>query len=131
MTRRERVRAAVELLAQMHTRFAGHALLGEVRLHGGDVGIHFHEATVRDALRALMAWKPQGNGWALRARLLRHLNRLNDQLSQRAQALAAFGGPETLLPGDLWTINVFVIPTAGGLRAQLIDWDHAAVGPYS
>lgn len=128
---RERVRAAVELLAQMHTRFAGQALLGEVRLHGGDVGIHFHEAAVRDALRALMAWKPPGDCWALRARLLRHLHRLNDQLPQRAQALAIFGGPETLLHGDLWTINVFVIPMASGLHARLIDWDHASVGPYS
>ena len=34
---RERVRAAVELISQLHTRFARHALLGEVRLHGGDL----------------------------------------------------------------------------------------------
>jgi len=26
---------------------------------------------------------------------------------------------------------VFVIPSANGLRARLIDWDHAAVGPAS
>src|SRR5688572_26767239 len=32
---RERVGAALELMARMHTRFAGHALLGEVRLRGG------------------------------------------------------------------------------------------------
>ena len=128
---RAHVQAAVELLAQIHTRFAGQALLGEVRLHGGDFGIHFHETAVRDALRALIAWKPPGHCWALRARLLRYLHRLNDQLPQRAQALATFGGPETLLHGDLWAINVFVIPTASGLQARLIDWDHAAVGPYS
>src|SRR6185369_5289303 len=35
---RERVLAAVEMIAQMHTRFANHALLGEIRLHGGDLG---------------------------------------------------------------------------------------------
>jgi hypothetical protein len=128
---RERVRAAVELLAQVHTRFAGQPLMGEVRLHGGDLGLHFHEATVHDALRALIAWKPPGDCWALRARLLRYLHRLNDQLPQRAQAMTTFGGPETLLHGDLWANNVFVIPTATGLHARLIDWDHAAVGPYS
>jgi len=128
---RERVRAAVELIAQVHTRFASQPLLGEVRLHGGDFGISFHEAAVRDALRALAAWQPPGDCWALRARLLRRLHRLHDQLPQRAQALAAFGGPETLLHGDLWAVNVFVIPTARGLRAQLIDWDHAAVGPFT
>src|SRR5213078_1507398 len=44
-------------------------------------------------------------------------------------ALAELGGPETLLHGDLWAINVFVLPTATGLQARLIDWDHAAVGP--
>jgi aminoglycoside phosphotransferase (APT) family kinase protein len=43
--------------------------------------------------------------------------------------MTKWGGPETLLHGDLWAINVFVIPTADGLRARLIDWDHAAVGP--
>src|SRR5207249_826009 len=42
-----------------------------------------------------------------------------------------WGGPETLLHGDLWSINVFVIPTAHGPRVRLIDWDHASVGPAS
>jgi aminoglycoside phosphotransferase (APT) family kinase protein len=36
-----------------------------------------------------------------------------------------------LLHGDLWTTNVFVMQSANGLRARLIDWDHAAVGPFS
>ena len=31
----------------------------------------------------------------------------------------------------MWTTNTFVIPTARGLEARLIDWDHAAVGPAS
>ena len=52
-------------------------------------------------------------------------------LPRRAQAEADWGGPETLLHGDLWPINVFVIPAADGLRARLIDWDHTAVGPAS
>ena len=49
----------------------------------------------------------------------------------RARALAEWGGPETFLHGDLWTTNTFVAPATGGLRAWLIDWDHAGVGPAS
>ena len=127
----ERVRAVVELIARLHTRFAGHALLGEVRLHGGDVGIRFYESNVRDAIYGLQGWQPATPHRALRDSLLGRLYKLREELPRRAQAEADCGGPETLLHGDLWTINVFVIPTAGGLRARLIDWDHAAVGPAS
>ncbi|PYV38089.1 MAG: hypothetical protein DMG06_26475 [Acidobacteria bacterium] len=52
---RERVKAAIDLMARMHTRFAGHALLGEVRLHGGDLGKHFYETNVCDAIYSLEA----------------------------------------------------------------------------
>ena len=124
---RARVSAAVELIARMHTRFAGHALLGEVRLYGGDLGIHFYDTNVRDAIAALEAL----NGARVRDRLLERLHKLRDELPQRAQALSELGGPETLLHGDLWAINVFVIPSDAGLHARLIDWDHAAVGPAS
>ena len=123
----ERLEAAVELIAQIHTRFAGHALLGEVRLHGGDLGIHFYETNVRDAIAALDALP----GPAVRGRLLDRLYKLRDELPERTEALAKLGGPETLLHGDLWAINVFVVPTSTGLRARLIDCDHAAVGPVS
>jgi aminoglycoside/choline kinase family phosphotransferase len=128
---REKVRAAVELIARMHTRFAGHALLGEVRLHGGDFGIHFYESNVLDAIYALEAWQPGVQQSGLRDRLLERLYKLRDELPQRAQVLAESGGPETLLHGDLWAINVFVIPAGNGWHARLIDWDHAAVGPAS
>src|SRR6266511_6452614 len=106
----DRVRAAIELIARMHTRFAGHALLGEVRLHGGDLGIHFYEANVRDAISALEALDPPAARRPLREGLLKRLHKLLDELPQRAQALGEWGGPETLLHGDLWAINVFVIP---------------------
>ena len=115
----------------MHTRFAEHALLGEVRLHGGDLGIRFYESNVRDAIYALEACQPAAQQNGLRDRLLHRLCKLRDELPGRAQALAEWGGPETLLHGDLWAINVFVIPSANGLHARLIDWDHAAVGPAS
>src|SRR5216117_747456 len=115
----------------MHTRFARHSLLGEVRLHGGDLGIHFYEANVRDAVYALEALKPAAHHGALCSRLLERLHKLRVEGPQRADALAKTGGPETLLHGDLWAINVFALPTSNGLRARLIDWDHAAVGPAS
>ena len=133
---RERVKLAVELIAQVHTRFARHPLLGEVRRHGGDLGIHFYESNVRDAIYSLEAVRPPAvevtpELAAVRDRLLKRMHHLLDEYDWRAQALAEFGGPETLLHGDLWTTNTFVIPTARGLAARLIDWDHAAVGPAS
>jgi len=89
------------------------------------------ESNVRDAIYALEAWQPAAQQDGLRDRLLDRLYKLRDELPERAQALAEGGGPETLLHGDLWAINVFVIPDANGRRARLIDWDHAAVGPAS
>jgi hypothetical protein len=128
---RERVRAAVELVARLHTRFAGHPLLGEVRLHGGDRGIHFFEANVLDAIQALEAVRPAPTHRELRDSLLDRLYTLRDEQPARAAALASLDFPETLLHGDLWPINVFVIPTSGGLHARLIDWDQAAAGPLT
>ena len=128
---RERVSAAIELIARLHTRFARHPLLGEVRLHGGDLGIHFCEANVRDARYALEGCRPAPEHAELHNRLLQRVDNLRRELPHRAQAIDRFGGPETLLHGDLWAINVFVIPTSSGLHARLIDWDHAAVGPAS
>jgi len=128
---RERVRAAVELIAKLHTRFARHALLGEARLHGGDLGIHYYHGNVRDAIYALEACQPGPQHTQLRSRLFKRLHGLHRELPRRAQALEAWGGPETLLHGDLWAINIFVIPAANQLHVRLIDWDHAAVGPAS
>src|SRR5205809_1219942 len=127
----EAVQASVEQIARLHTRFAGHALLGEVRLHGGDLGIHFYETNVRDAIYALSRLQPTAPQTELHRRLLQRLYDLRRELPQRAQALEELGGPETLLHGDLWAINIFVIPTAQGLHTRLIDWDHVAVGPAS
>src|SRR5437867_176007 len=70
---RESVRAAIELIARMHTRFAGCALLGEVRLHGGDLGIRFYESNVRDAVYSLEGWQAPAPQRALRDCLLRRL----------------------------------------------------------
>jgi hypothetical protein len=128
---RERIGAALDVIAEIHTRFARHPLLGEVRLHGGDLGLHFYRSNVSDAMHALEACSADAPHEPLRDRLLERLERLRREVPWRAQALEAYGGPETLLHGDLWAINVFVSPAADGLRARLIDWDHAGVGPAS
>src|SRR5438874_5826127 len=128
---REKVSAAIKLIAQLHLQFARHPLLGEVRLHGCDLGIHFYDANVRDATYALEACQPSSQQTPVRDSLLQRLSTLRKELPQRAEALDVWGGPETLLHGDLWSINVFVIPTAHGLYVRLIDWDHASVGPAS
>src|SRR5215469_12785814 len=126
---REKVRAAIQLVAQLHMRFARHPLLGEVRLHGCDLGIPFYAANVRDATYALEACQPPPQQAPLRDGLLRRLSKLREELPQRAQALETWGGSETLLHGDLWHINIFVIPTHNWFHVRLIDWDHASVGP--
>jgi hypothetical protein len=130
------VRAAVELIAQVHLRFAGHALLAECRLLGSDFGIAFYAANVRDALRCLDALQPpavelSAMQAALRDRLRARVRQLQEEEPMRAQALAEFGGPETLLHGDLWTTHVFVLPALHGVQARLAGWDHAGVGPVS
>src|SRR2546426_1625542 len=131
-----RVKVAVEAIARLHTLAAEHPLLPECRRQGGDLGIHYFASNLRDAVRGLAALQPphvdlSAERADLRDRLLARLHRLLDNQPRRAQALEEFGGPETLLHGDLWTTNTFVVPTPHGLRAKLIDWDHAGVGPIS
>src|SRR5206468_5617581 len=80
----KRVKAAVEFVAQLHTRLANHPLLPECRLYGGDLGIQFYSANVRDALRLLESWQPLDfeltpERLALRERLLNRLYQLRDE----------------------------------------------------
>jgi len=129
------VAAAVRLIAQLHTRFASHPLLAECRTYRA-FDISWFAGNVRDAMRSLAALRPPGvalsaDQAALRDRLLARLTRLLDDEPRRARALAEWGGPETLLHGDLWTSNTFVLRTPEGLRARLIDWDRVGVGTMS
>src|SRR2546421_1367433 len=128
---RESVSAAIKLIARLHLQFARHPLLGEVRLHGCDLGVHFYDANVRDATYALEACQPSSQQAPIRNSLLQRLSKWRQELPERAEALETWGGPETLLHGDLWHINIFVIPTENGFHTRLIDWDHASVGPAS
>jgi hypothetical protein len=133
---RRAVEAAVEVIAQLHTRSAGHTLLPECRRYTGDLGMHFYTANVRDAIHSLESLQPfavelSPDRVALCDRLLARLHQLLDEQSYRAQAMAELGGPEVLLHGDLWPTNVLVCPAENGLRVRLIDWDHTGVGPIS
>jgi hypothetical protein len=131
-----RVEAAVRLIARLHTGFAGHALLPECRLHGGDLGAAFYASSVRDAVHSLEALRPpvvdlSPERLAVRDRLRERLGRLLQEEPERVRLLREFGGPETLLHGDLWPKNVLVFSTSGQLEARLIDWDRAGVGPVN
>jgi phosphotransferase family enzyme len=127
------VAAAVRLIASVHSRFASHPLLAECRSYRV-FDISWFGGNVRDAIRSLENIRPPAatltiDQAALRGRLLARLRRLLAEQDRRARALAESGGPETLLHGDLWTSNTFVVRTPEGLKARLIDWDRAGVGP--
>jgi len=126
------VEAAMEAIARVHTAFADHSLLPEFRLWGGDRGIHFYAANVRDAVVALSSLdrKRLGtDGSAARNALLQRMGDLKNEEAERAQVLAALGGSETLVHGDLWPTNVIALEDEGAVRVRLIDWDEAAAGP--
>jgi hypothetical protein len=132
----DRVAAVVELIAELHSRFAGHPLLAECRQQGGNRGIGFLTLEVSRSLDALKslgsldAPLPRERA-ALRDRLLEHVERLHEERDERARLLAAYGGRNTLLHGDLWPTNTLVVQQADGFQARLVDWDHAGVGPVT
>jgi hypothetical protein len=132
-----RIQRAIAAIARIHTSFAGHALIPECRLWGGDLGIYFYAASVRDAISSLEAVRAQDRSLgrerrSLCERLLGRLAKLTAEQSSRAEALSRHGGPETLLHGDLWPMNVMVYANGrDDMHARLIDWDHAAVGPVA
>lgn len=129
------VTAAVRLIATMHSRFASHPLLAECRTYR-TFDISWFAGNVRDAIHSLEDIRPPDvdmtvDQAALRGRLLARLRRLLVDRPRRERALAEWGGPETLLHGDLWTSNTFVVRSPDGLKPRLIDWDRAGVGPTS
>ena len=129
------VEATVAAIAKLHVWACGHGLLPECRLRGGDLGMAFYTSSVGDGIAALRAVHPGDLGSererAVHHRLLARLCRLREQTSERARAVGALGIADTLLHGDLWTVNVVLVDAGAGLRARLIDWDHAGVGPIS
>lgn len=136
----DRVAAAVDLVARLHTRAAGHAVLPDARRYCADLGIGYFIANLRDAIAGLEALQassveaPPAHAGVGR-RLLTRLRALLADVDRRAVVFARAGGPETLVHGDLWTTNAFVLATPGGpppsLRACLVDWDRVGVGPFA
>jgi ATP-binding cassette subfamily B protein len=131
-----RVVPVVELIADLHTRFAGHALLPQCRKHGGELGIGFfgaHVARSIDGLKSIGSFGPSlsREEAQLRDRLLDRLERLYAEREERASLFEQCGGPNTLLHGDLWLSNTLVARQADGFQARLIDWDHVGMGPVT
>ncbi len=132
----DRVNATVDLIADLHSSAAEHAILPDVRRYSHDLGMPYYRSNVRDAIAALEALRYRGvktppEHAGLPERLLERLQALLAEAPRRAQVFDEEAGPETFLHGDLWTINAFVVATAGGPRARLVDWDRAGVGPFS
>lgn len=132
----ERVRATVDLLAEVHLRGARHAVLPDVRRYGGGLGLAYFTANVADATAALEAVVAAGVATptqyaGVTTRLLERLYALGADAPRRARVFDDAAGPDTLLHGDAWTINAFVFDTADGPRARLVDWDKVGIGPFS
>ena len=131
---RPRVGATTDVIAELHGRGAGHALLPEVRQYGKVLGLAFFAANVGDAIRGLELLGGEHAPRELRSlgdRLLRRIYPLSVDMPRRAQVLKDVGGPDTLLHGDLWRNNAFATVSAGAVRVQLIDWDHVGIGPLA
>lgn len=133
---RGRVVAAARRIAGIHARFAAHPVLAECRLHGENHAFSGLLSTLRDAGHALDRLRPphltpDDEVARLRDRLLDRIQRQLDAAGSRTRELEAWGGPETLLHGDLWTTNTFVEPLGATHRVRFIDWDRAGVGSPS
>lgn len=126
------IEAALGRVADLHARFANHAMLPEPRFAAGDLGVYFYSKSVRDAARAVARLHPpavelSASEQQVRDDLLERLHLLLDDEPERIRMIEQAAGPETLLHGDLTTANVFVLP--GPPVVRLIDWDHVGVGP--
>jgi hypothetical protein len=131
-----RIRATVDLIAALHTRAAGHHVLPDARRYSGNLGFTYFTANVGDAIAAFETLAAAGikvpvEFAGVTDRLLVRLVALRDDTPRRARAFDAASGPDTLLHGDVWPINVFVSQSNDGLHARMIDWDRAGVGPFS
>jgi hypothetical protein len=133
---RARAVPAVELIVDLHTRFTGHALLPQFGKHGEELGMGFfdvHVARSIDALESIGSLGPplSREQAELRDRLLDRVERLSAKRDEQAALLDKWGGPDTLLHGDLWPSNTLVVRRADGFQAVLIDWDHVGLGPVT
>src|SRR5256712_12690348 len=131
-----RLEAAVDFIAELHTRAAGHSLVPEIRCRARDHGVPFFLSNLRDAIDALdaLAGLPRDappEFPAARTRLRDRLHTLLEDAPRRVRLMEEHGGPDTLLHGDLWPKNIFVSMNATAPHPRLIDWDHVGAGPFS
>ncbi len=132
----ELVEAAARQVAELHARAARHAVLPDVRRFGPGLGLQYFTTNVRDATAALETLQAAGiqpptSHAGLPERLLARLRALLADTPRRAAVFDRAAGPDTLLHGDLWTINMFVKGTAERPQLRLVDWDRVDVGPFS
>jgi len=125
---------AIRLIATVHRRFASHPVLEQCRASGKDLSARFYCANIENSIRALQALDPRtatmrNGGLDVRDRLLYRLQTLQQEQQFRIAQLTEYGGPETLLHGDLWPMNVLLTPGQNDSHARIIDWDHAGLGP--
>jgi thiamine kinase-like enzyme len=130
------VAALVELITRLHTRAAVSPLLAEWRPQLADFGIRYFASNISEALARLddlsaIEARFTAAERTVRQRLVERLQALLHSLPSRAGVMEECGGPETLLHGDLWTVNAVVTSGLDGPRARLIDWDRVGVGPVS
>jgi Phosphotransferase enzyme family len=132
MDNAQAVAATVRFIADFHKRFIDHPYMAEFRLYGGDLGNHFVESNLRDAILSLEAItkyrETKENDWTVVGRLLERLSALAREIPSQQKMMKELSGPETLLHGDLWPSNVFVLPDG---QVRLIDWDRAGAGPIA
>jgi len=132
MDSKRNVEAAVRFIADFHRRFIDHPYMAEFRLFGGDLGGHFVESNLRDAMLTLEAitkdQRIKESNWTIAGRLMERVSAIIEELPSRLKIIKELSGPETLLHGDLWPSNVFVLPDG---QIRLIDWDRAAAGPVA
>ena len=132
MDNRRNVEAVVRFIADFHRRFIAHPYMAEFRLFGGDLGAHFVESNLRDAIltleRIAKDRENREDDWTVVDRLLEHVSVIIAELPSRLKIMKELSGPETLLHGDLWPSNIFVLPDG---QIRLIDWDRTAAGPIA
>jgi len=125
---------AIRLIATVHRKFASHPLLSQCRASGKDLSAQFFCVNIDESIRALQSLDPltttmRNGGLDVRDSLLSRLKTLKREQQFRTAQLTVYGGPETLLHGDLWPMNVLLTSRQNDSYARIIDWDHAGVGP--
>jgi hypothetical protein len=132
----DRLGAAMARLALLHGSCADHPVLADCHIRGAFVCVTRYTTNLLDAICGLDSAPARscyrtGEHRVLRDELLACLHGLLEDAPRREAAMAEFGGPWTLLHGDLWPSNVLVWETDHGVTARFIDWDHVGPGPAS